>query len=93
MEIHSHANFSFTGGPISSPSDEEKTHKQDNGSATLTPCKWGSHCRDILDTKHCEKYSHPPGTEKKDNRIPCQWGAKCYDHKPTHRAKYSHPSS
>ncbi|CAF3753117.1 unnamed protein product [Rotaria sp. Silwood1] len=80
-------------GTVGSPQDGQQAQKQDNDSASLTPCKRGSQCRDIADVKHCEKFSHPPGVEKKDNRIPCQWGAKCHDHKKHHRTKYSHPSS
>ncbi|CAF3831627.1 unnamed protein product [Rotaria sp. Silwood1] len=71
----------------------QKAQKHTIVPATSVPCKWGSRCRDAADAKHCEKYSHPPDTEKNDNRIPCKWGIQCYDHKSDHRTKYSHSSA
>ncbi|CAF4307975.1 unnamed protein product, partial [Rotaria sordida] len=66
---------------------------QINISAQPISCKWGVNCRDIADKNHCVQYSHPPCTEKNDNRIVCKWGAQCHDKKPDHLAKYSHLSS
>ncbi|CAF1104234.1 unnamed protein product [Adineta ricciae] len=69
------------------PSDQRSTSVQH------TPCRYGAKCRDVTDPQHCDKYSHPPGTEKKDNRIICKYGAKCHEITDNHRRKYSHPST
>ncbi|CAF1327794.1 unnamed protein product [Rotaria sordida] len=58
------------------------------------PCKWGSNCRDISNSKHCDQYSHPDIVQQQnDSRIRCKWGIQCHDQTSTHRMKYSHPSS
>ncbi|CAF1338926.1 unnamed protein product [Adineta steineri] len=80
---------------VTSPSTQhaQKSQKNITAHATRIPCKWGLACRNAADPEHCEKYSHPPGTLKSDNRIPCRYGAQCHDHKPDHKKKYSHPSA
>ncbi|CAF4339226.1 unnamed protein product, partial [Rotaria sordida] len=50
------------------------------------PCKWGSNCRNISNSKHCDQYSHPDIVQQQnDSRIRCKWGIQCHDQTSTHR--------
>ncbi|CAF1360520.1 unnamed protein product, partial [Rotaria sp. Silwood1] len=78
--------------PSSSIHSNQSLQQQDNDHHQKIPCKWGSKCRDILDSKHCSKYSHSNIVQQQnDNRIVCKWGNQCHDQSSAHRLKYSHP--
>ncbi|CAF4245688.1 unnamed protein product [Rotaria sp. Silwood2] len=75
-----------------SSDSEQSLQRQDHNLNERKPCKWGLKCRDILDSQHCNQYSHSDIVpQQNDARIRCKWGVQCHDQTSTHRMKYAHP--
>lgn len=86
---------------VLSESDDEPNQAHGASAAALSvqsliPCRYGVHCRDKKDAKHCAKYIHPDdeqhASSSKQNKINCRHGTNCRDKKDSkHCAKYAHP--
>ena len=81
-----------------SPGYQQKESYDRGRSDHRTSCRYGSDCRQQMDSNHCSNYSHPyegelrSSTSSNQERPPCRYGSDCRDQKDNyHCSRFSHP--